>query len=264
MGPHQISVSVDGTGWLHQLTADLEVALADLANTMKAVADGTYAKNVSSGQHFGLLQVRFPNAADFVPKAVARAAEDCFRASVANFISFLDKLIATSHIRNEGITTDRDITSEEDLKIYVNDYLSRKISKVASDRTLTNPRKIEYFPTVPDFSKQAVSGYFALRRALEHHQGVATEKIELCFLKKRLFVGEQEITHFPIFIKSGGTLGLKVTQEVKTFLPGEKIELTPEDVYGIILTLRMAIAPQVFDAHVAASQPLDSQSQASP
>jgi hypothetical protein len=98
-----ICAAADLSPWLLQLNARLDGALADLAHTMQSVQSGTYAKN-ANGQNFGLVQANFgPDATHLATHAIERAAETCFRSVIANFISFLDKLIAFQDLANEKV-----------------------------------------------------------------------------------------------------------------------------------------------------------------
>lgn len=167
------------TPWLLELNAQLDAALADLAHTIQGVQSGTYAQNANN-QSFGLVQANFvPDATHLASRAIERAAVTCFRSVMASFIGFLDRLIAFQNLANERVVVDHDITTLDDLYAYLNSKVARRIGIVASDTTLTNPRKLARFPGLSDVSKRAVLSYFALRRCIEHHQSVPQEDIHI-------------------------------------------------------------------------------------
>ncbi len=251
---HDISAAPDLTPWLPQLYAELDGCLADLAQTMSAIQEGTYAER-ATGQRFGLVEVNFPpDSSYFSSKALQRASETCFRAAIASFISFLNKLIATVLLRKEGIRIERDLSAYEEIQEYFNAYLARKISQVASDRALTNPKKLNYFPSLSDFSKRAALSYFALRRSLEHHQGMPQEDIEIHVYRQKLFIDDVETTELPAVCHGGQMVQLRLVTDRKILPMGTRVILSPEDAHAIVFTIRVALAPEVFKVHVESFQ----------
>jgi len=208
---------------------------------MKAVEEGEYASR-ASGQSFGLVRVEFD--ADLPAGAAERAAAGCFRAVVASFISFLDKLIAIRSVSQDGIRIERELHGYEEAIGYFHAYVTKRISETARNRSLTNPRKIDLFPSLSGFSKRAALGYFALRRCLEHHQGIPQEDIELCILNQTVFVDDVEVTTLPWVIKAGQEVKLKLVPAAKRFVAGSRVALSPADAYAIAFTIRVALAPE--------------------
>lgn len=249
-----LSAEVDITPWFQQLTTELDAALADMAHTMASIQDGSYAEK-ANGQRFGLIEVKFsPDATSRSKRAIDRAAEACFRSTIGRFISFLDKLIASDLLSQEGIVADCDLSSPGEIHAYLNAYLAKKIAVVAGDTKLSNPKKLARFEDLADFSRRAVLGYFALRRCIEHHQGIAQEDIQFCVLRQKLFVDDAEVLELPAPVREGQTVQVRLVPEEKTFAWGTEVVLSPEDVHAIVLTLRVAIAPEIFKLHVEALQ----------
>jgi len=246
-----ILVEVNLTGWLQQLMNDLDGALADFAHILNAIENGTYSTGVS-GQRFGLVEVGFENVTELVSTARQRAANSCFMTAIGKFISFLDKLIASANVHREGIPVDRNLSGGEEITKYINEYMTHRTNAVARDRGLTNPKKLSYFD-IPETSRQTALGYFALRRALEHHHQIASEEINLRFLKQKFFIDNAEITRLPAYISGGQTLQLRLVPEVKSYPMGLAIALSPEDVYAIVSTIRVSLAPEIFEAHIKQS-----------
>jgi hypothetical protein len=246
-----ISATADLTPWLNQLFAEIDGALADLAHTMKAVADGSYVEKASS-QQFGVMRVEFSDA-NIANRAVDRACETCFRSMMASFISFLDKLIASQLILEEGINIDRDLTLEE-LSDYLKTYVAGKIAEVARDRKITNPKKLARFDGLSDLARQTALEYFALRRCLEHHQGIPTEEIRLFTWQPKPYVDDVEITELPALVTQGQTIQVKFVWNEKIFQPGCRVILVPEDLHAIAVTLRLGLASEIFKLHSERSQ----------
>jgi hypothetical protein len=249
-----ISAAPELTPWLLQLYAELDGCLADLAQTMSAIQDGTYAER-ATGQRFGLVEVDFPPDSSYLSsKALQRASETCFRAAIASFINFLDKLIATALLRKEGIRIERDLSAYEEIQRYLNAYLTRKISQVASDRALTNPKKLDYFPSLSEFSRRAALSYFTLRRSLEHHQGMPQEDIEIHVYRQKLFIDDVEATELPAVCHGGQVVQLRLVTDRKMLPMGTRVILSPEDAHAIVFTIRVAMAPEVFKVHIESFQ----------
>jgi hypothetical protein len=187
-----LCAAADLTPWLCELEAQLDGALADLAHTMQGVQSGTYARD-ANGQTFGLVQANFvPDATHLATRALERAAVTCFRSAIASFISFLDRLIAFQDLANEKIVVDHEITELDDFYAYLNAKVNRGIGTVASDTSLSNPKKLARFPGLSEVSKRAVLSYFALRRCIEHHQSVPQEEIHVSVWAHKLFIDDVE------------------------------------------------------------------------
>jgi hypothetical protein len=246
-----ISVTTDLTGWCNQLALELDSAMADLAQAMTAIQDGTYW-NSANAQRFGLVRMQFGDQG-ITEQAIQRACETCFRSVISSFISFLDKLIASQQIKDEGIILDRDLAVEE-IPQYVNQRLAEKIAVVARDTRLTNPKKLARFVGLSDLAQRTALGYFALRRCLEHHQGVPEKDIDVITWRVTFFINGEEIKALPTTIYKGQALGTGMVHESKIFPAGSKIVLTPEDVQGIVLALRMVLAPEIFKLHTEGPQ----------
>jgi hypothetical protein len=247
-----ISVTADLTGWCNQLALELDSAMADLAQTMTAIQDGTYW-NSANTQRFGLVTLQFGDQG-ITERAIERACETCFRAVISSFISFLDKLIASQLVIEEGIVLDRSLAIEE-IQEYVNRRFAKKIAVVARDTRLTNPKKLARFVGLSESSRETAIGYFDLRRCLEHHQGIPIEDIRVITWRlKFLTTDGEEIKALHAPLPKGQGLAVGSVRESKIFPAGSKIVLTPEEVHGIVFTLRMVLAPEIFKLHTEGPQ----------
>jgi len=174
---------------------------------------------------------------------------------MASFISFLDKLIAFQDLATAKVVADHEITQLDDLQSYLNSKLQHSVERVASDRTLTNPKKLARFDGLCDVSKQAVLGYFALRRCLEHHQSVAHEDIHVSVWGHRLFLDDTEVKELPIHCPEGQTVAYRISGVERFFPKGSRVSLDFKDVYSIVVALRGSIAPEIFNLHAGRFQP---------
>ncbi len=242
------------------MNAQLDAALADLAHTIQGVQSGTYPQNANN-QSFGLVQANFvPDATHLAGRAIERAAVTCFRSVMASFIGFLDRLIAFQDLVNEKVVVDHDITKLDDLYAYLNSKVAHRIGIVASDTSLTNPKKLARFPGLSEISKHAVLGYFALRRCIEHHQSVPQEDIHVSVWSHKLFIDDVEILQLPAHCREGQKVEYRVFGEERIFRKGSRITLDAQDVHSIVVALRGSIAPEIFNLHAAQFQPAPLQS----
>jgi hypothetical protein len=136
------------------------------------------------------ITVQYPNI-NVVTGAEQRHIDTCFRAVIAAFITFLDRMIAVQKLTGTTIPIDQTMSGEQALT-RSREHIDHKILQVASDRALTNPKKIESFAGLSDFSKDAAKSYFALRRCLEHHDGIPDEDIDLIWRALRYCCGDRE------------------------------------------------------------------------
>lgn len=122
---------------------------------------------------------------------------------------------------------------------------------------LTFPKKLDYFPSLSDFSRRAALSYFALRRCLEHHQGTPQEDIEIHVYRQKLFIDDVETTDLPAVCHGGQVVQMRLVTDRKMFLAGTKVNLVPEDAHAIVFTIRVALAPEVFKVHAESFQIAD-------
>lgn len=161
----------------------------------------------------------------------------------------MDKLIASQTMMQEGILVDRNLATLEEIHEYLTAYVAKKVAAVAADNRLNNPKKLARFDGLSDFSKRAALGYFALRRCVEHHQSVAQEDIQLCALRQKLFIDDVEVTRLPARVSGGQHVSVRLEPEEKAFPADRRVVLSPEDVYGVVLTL-LAVASEIFRLQV--------------
>jgi hypothetical protein len=65
-------------------------------------------------------------------------------------------------------------------------------------------------------------------------------------------VGDQEIREFPVLVKKGGSMGIKMEEEEKVFEANKRVILDPQDACDLIFTLRFIIAIQIYQCHIGA------------
>ena len=247
------TVTLDVVGWLGELQTDLDAALADLLQICRASGTKTYAETVSEHQ-VGIATVILENADGLGETAPERAARNCFLNAIGKFISFLDKLIANQRMVTDGVVITRTLVGEEEVKAYVNEYLGDQITKVARDRSLSNPKKMACFQ-VTDLVQTTALAYFELRRTLEHHQDTPQQDLEVPIMRIAFFADDKEIVEIPAVLQPGQGMEMRTLIDRNIYQAGKKIILTPEVAQGLVFTLRNVLAPEVFQASVASDKP---------
>jgi hypothetical protein len=244
----RISVTLDPAAWLAELQTDLDAALADLIQICSASENKNYAETVSE-HRVGIARILLENPEALGETAPERAARACFLGGIGKFISFLDKLIANQRIVRNGITITRALNGEDEIRSYVNECLDRQIKEVASDRSLTNPRKLGCFQ-VAELVKTTALAYFELRRALEHHQDAPQQDFSFPMMRIGFFVDDSEILELPAECGPGQTINMRTITDRRNCPAGRRIILTPEDAHALLFTLRNILAPELFRACV--------------
>jgi hypothetical protein len=243
-----LNVTIDLMGWLGDLQRDLDALLRDLMEVCRAADDEKYSEE--SSYRFGAAEIVLPGAPNSGQHAAERAARSCFLGAIGKFISFLDKLIASRRVTQNGMRIDRPISSQDDLNQYIQEYMASQIANVAGDQSLNNPKKIECFPRIQNSIRDAALAYFSLRRTMEHHQDIPAQDLIVPFTHFGIFIGDKEIVEFPMRLEAGEQLLGGVVTEHRKFPAGMKVILSPKDAYGIVFPLRNMIAPEIFRVHI--------------
>ena len=248
-----LNVAMDLTGWLDEHTRDMDAAVADLIQICCAAEKQAYSCNIDA-YRMGITRLILERPDQLGAQAIERAARVCFLNAIGKFISFLDKLIASQKNATEGIPINRDIADLEDLKRYIVQHTDEQIARVASDRALSNPKKLDCFPGLDADVRSRCLGYFQLRRTLEHHQDLPERDLNIFTKRAGLFIDDSEVRELPHPIRKGQKMEVRILNEQKRFTGGKKIVLSPQDAHDLAFTLRNFLAPEIFKAHIGAGK----------
>jgi len=249
----KLTITADLSGWIFELSRELDGIVADMANICVAVQQKTYEANLDIFRA-GITRVIFENPDQLSERAPARAARICFLSAIGHFISFLDKLIASQKYSKEGIKIVKDLAGTEELMTYVEEYISQQIHKVAADKTLNNPKKLDAFAGIDPASRATCLALFELRRTLEHHQGIPRNDLTVLVKRAVLYVDDQEVKELSFKITEGQKLEVRVISWQRFFVAGVKIALSPQDAYDLVFTIRNFLAPEIFGVHLEAEK----------
>jgi len=244
---------MDLNGWVGAFHVELDGLLSDMIQLCKAAAENRYTDTVMNQR--GGVQMMFQNAEALGENAPQRAARNAFVGAMSKFSGFLDRLIASRKIARDGMPITRDLQSEAELLAYVNEMIDQSVAAVARDHRMTFPRKLDCFTGLdPSIGEMAIN-YNKLRNALEHHHDLPKEEIRVKVRRMIPMVGDQEIKDFPVLVPKGGTMGIKIDEEERTFPADTRVALGPQDAYDLIFTIRYIISLAIYQWHVGAGNP---------
>ncbi len=225
------------------VTADAK-HVADLNMALRSLEDGSFIVSASKKNPENFFQIEYAgvNATD---NAEQRHINKCFRAVISEFITFMDKMIAIKIISEQGIPIKEPMTGEDVILKYVTGYVNDKIQEVARNSSLSNPKKLEHFTGLTPDIKSALIGYFALRRALEHHRGIPDQDIEFITLPLKIFADAVEITKVPFRVEAGQAIIARTIKENKILKKDVEICLTEKDLRNAIFTMEQVAAAEI-------------------
>jgi hypothetical protein len=226
---------------LHQHTA---ASLAEMRNTLRAIDDGSFAQRASAPRPQSVVQFGIDNVhAD--QNAVYKACASAFLDLVRSVITFIDRMVAMRRCVGQSIQIPPTVTSLPELQAFLEGQLEDAYSIVARDTKLTNPAKLQSLAVPTDFVEKAVLSYFAVRRCLEHHNGIPDKDISLWYFKSTIFCGEEEITAVPFVAKEAATVSIKFDAVERVLSAGKKIQLTEFDIEQIFFTIQSVVGPEI-------------------
>ena len=238
-----IIVNVRLPDYKDQLVAQVGRHVADLTHALRALQDGSFVEQAKGKGPGSLFHVEYPDL-DVTTGAEQRHVQNCFRAVIAAFIAFLDQMIAMGRLAAAGIPIDRTL-SEAEVLPYVRQYVEKVITTVASDRSLTNPKKIAAFSGLSEWAKEATAGLFALRRCYEHHGGVAESDFVVRYRALRLLAGKGEITALPFVAEENTGISIGLIDKEIVVKAGERPELTEQQLRDIVNTIELPLATEI-------------------
>lgn len=186
------SIQINPSGCYNQMVKATHGHLANFRAILRAIDDGTFTERVQTSSPDSFMNFQLMESAVVPSDAAPRAAANCFKAIIAEFISFLDRLIATRRFVSRPTVVERGLSGYDEIKAYLRERMEREYLEVARDRALTNPRKLRELGVAPAFASVANS-FFTLRRCIEHHGGIPDTEIRLDFRRIKLCIEGEEL-----------------------------------------------------------------------
>jgi hypothetical protein len=246
------TVTVDLAGWVGEFQRELDGLLSDMIQLCKAAEENRYS-DTGMRQSSGVWMT-IENAEALGETAPQRAARYSVIGTMSKFSAFLDRLIASQRIAKESIPIRRPLY-ESEIPGYVKEYMEEIVAEVARDTKLNVPNKLDRFHGVDPVVIEMARNYNKLRNALEHHHDLPRMDIAISMRRLVLMTGGEEIKQFPVVLPAGGSVDVKTIEIDKVFPAAQKVMLEPQDAYDLIFTVRMIVAPSIYQWHIGAGNP---------
>jgi hypothetical protein len=239
-----LEVKLNPDVYLANLNQQVANSLAGLRNTLRSIDDGTFVNRASEPRPQSVVHFRIDNVhadQDSVHKACASAFLDIVRA----LITFIDRIVAVRRCVGKSFQVPDTVTNLVELQAFMEKQLEDTYSTVARDTKLTNPAKFKSLGVPSPAIEKAVLSYFALRRTIEHHNGVPEQDTGLWYWKSTIFCGQEEITAVPFVAKEAAQVSIKIETVERVFPAGQKIDLTESDIEQIFFTIQSVVGPEI-------------------
>jgi len=239
-----LEVKINPDVYLAILNQHVANSLAGLRNTLRSIDDGSFVNRAASPRPQSVVNFRIDNVhtdQDAVYKACASAFLDIVR----GLITFIDRIVAVKHCIGKSFEVPSTVTTPAELQGFMEKQLEGTYSSVARDTKLTNPAKFKSLGISSPAIEKAGLSYFALRRALEHHNGITQEDVGLWYWKSSFFCGEEEVTAVPYVAKEGAQVSVKFETAERVFQAGQKIQLTESEIEQVFFTVQFIIGPEI-------------------
>ncbi len=236
-------IGIDPGFYLAVLSSAITQHLADLRVALRSFEDGSFRGKAATGAGKVLNFAIEPEG--LAAHAPTRLCNRCFVSIVGEMVTYLDRMIALQNAI-AGPPMPPDARSKDDLLRQVATRLDDEYRAVASDTSLTNPKKLDRFSTIDvSLAREPALSYFQLRRAIEHHGSRPLRSIVLRFARLKLLAGSDEITEMgrPLPENTGISLGMQV--ESREFIAGQPIKLRETELEHISFTIQHLIAPEI-------------------
>lgn len=240
-----LQINVNPQVYLAHLIDSLGGHISDLRNTLRTIEDESFSSRAKQRGPNMIVHIQASEAALEKNDATQRAIDNCFLAMTRSLITFLDRIIAMKNAIAQPIRNIPADVANNSLASLVEEHLEKCYRKVAEDTSLTNPKKVEMLTGLPDWIRDLVWSMFAVRRALEHHSGVAKTDIHLSLRRTIFTIGDEELKNLPMELKEGGTLSIRIV-EAEIHLPANTpIRLSDIDLEYLFFTLQSIVGPKI-------------------
>ena len=228
-----VIVTINHTYYLERLIEKIAGHLADLNHGMRAVEAGELSGAIDSRVN---QFVKIQYNVDVLKGADQRHTYKCCRAVISDVVGFIDAMIAIRRATESGVPITRALRDDVEIRAYVDRFLDATIQKVSADQSLTAPRKIDSV-RISSKSSESAKAYFKLRNALEHHNGIPKEDINLTLTQLQMITTSGEVITGPMILKEGEGVAVRIHSEERVFTKGQRIVLSEDDIRRLAFTL---------------------------
>lgn len=249
-----IAVTVDPGLYLSSLSQSVDAHLGALRATLRSLEDGSFKAKAATPRPGAFLRFSFELAAT-PALAASQLCNRCFVSVVGELVTYLDRMIAFKRLVSQQLTIPNGIATPDDVLQLVQRLFEDEYAAVARDTSLTNPKKLAFFPGIAAIARDSSLSYFAVRRCLEHHGGRPAEDLSLWYGRLKLLFGDVEITQAGQAGPPGVGISLGMDHTSRMIPAGAAVALTEDELEHIVFTVKSLIGPEIRRVLLEATTP---------
>ena len=177
--------------------------------------------------------------------AATQLCNRCFVSVVGELVTYLDRMIAFKRLTSKQVPIPSGITTLDGARQVVQQLLDDEYATVAKDTSLSNPKKLGFFPGIAPIARDSTLSYFAVRRCLEHHGGNSAKGLTLWYGRLKLLAGNVEITQRGQAGPPGVGISLGMDHKSRLIPPGVAVALTEDELEHIVFTVKNLVGPEI-------------------
>jgi len=247
------NVQLDASFHLAVLSQGVAGHVADVRAALRSLDDGTYAVKADTARPGAFLQFKLGSSGDSDEGARTRLCNRCFVGMVGELITFIDRMIAFRRLLGTQMKVPPTVNTPQAVSEFVHSRLEEAYREVATDTSLSNPKKLTTFAGINDLSRRAALSYFSVRRAIEHHGHSPQTNIDLVFGRMRLLAGDAEIVETGQVLPEGTGISVGLHHSMRELASGIEIAVREDELEHVAFTIQLLIGPEI--ARVASGLP---------
>ena len=175
----------------------------------------------------------------------ARLCNRAFVSIVAELVACIDRFIALELTLARKGPLPAGIATEQDVIRHIDGLIEEDYSTIAADKRRSSPSKLESFPGIFPFAREAALSFFDLRTCIEHHAGRAKRDLTLRYWRPKLMSGDMELTKPGQPGKVGEGISLGADHVAKSVPAGSLVRLEEAELETIAMTVTLIIGPEL-------------------
>jgi len=219
--------------------------VADLRHALRGIEDGSFVEKAGTVTPGAVIGLQFSETVTD-DGASHRHTRRCFRSVIADFLTFIDQMLAARRIIERGLKVPPGgLNGPEAVLAFVQSALDAEYHTVASDTSLRNRGKIGLLVKAGALSKDSanvIGSYIEVRRVMEHHRGIPADPTVIFFRRMKAFFCEREILSLPAVGREGESVIVRMETEKKLLPSGEKIAITEAEIDSVVFGLQIIAA----------------------
>jgi hypothetical protein len=249
-----INININPQIYLAHLVAAIGGHISDLRNALRTIEDDSFSSRARQQGPNMIVHIRAAEASLGKDDTTQRAINNCFLAMTRSLITFVDRVLALKKAASQAMPNIPADVANDSLGPFVEAHLEDCYRRISEDTGLTNPKKVGMLAGLPEWIRDSMLAMFAIRRALEHHAGVAKNDIRLGLRRTILSIGDEELKNLPMEVKGGGTLSIKIVEAETHLTANTSIRLSDIDIEYLFFTLQSIIGPAILQTLAPAEQ----------